>query len=119
MNLISILAPHFKYCTTHLKNLHLDALEYLLFNSEVAEYMAGNSCAMELNALEWWKLNEKSYPFLAQLAMDYLALPASSATVERLFSPAPLDSDDFSPGLGHSNLHPRIVFAVLPFLLRN
>lgn len=38
--------------------------------------------------LQWWKLNQKRFPRLAWLARDYLAVPASSATVERIFSRA-------------------------------
>jgi hypothetical protein len=59
-----------------------------LIANELSEYKACTPCQMEQNALEWWKFNEKLYPHVAQLAKDYLALPASSATVERLFSRA-------------------------------
>lgn len=38
--------------------------------------------------LEWWKLHEKEYPVLAQIAKIYLAIPASQATTERSFSRA-------------------------------
>ena len=36
--------------------------------------------------LEWWKVNSGSLPGLSKLAKKYLAVPASSATSERLFS---------------------------------
>jgi hypothetical protein len=36
--------------------------------------------------LSWWLQNEVKYPRLAYLARNYLAIPASSATVERIFS---------------------------------
>jgi hypothetical protein len=38
--------------------------------------------------LSWWLQNEAKYPRLAYLARNYLAVPASSATVERIFSRA-------------------------------
>ena len=36
--------------------------------------------------LEWWEENEGLYPNLAVMARQYLGCPATSATVERLFS---------------------------------
>ena len=40
------------------------------------------------NPLEWWKMNEKTYPHIACLARSYLAIPATSAPSERIFSRA-------------------------------
>ena len=40
----------------------------------------------EWTALKWWKMNEKHFPNLAVMARQYLGCPATSATVERLFS---------------------------------
>ena len=42
----------------------------------------------ELDVLAWWKLHQKMFPDLSKMARQYLALPASSAGVERLFSAA-------------------------------
>ena len=36
--------------------------------------------------LEWWAKNSKRFPNLARMARQFLGVPASSATVERLFS---------------------------------
>lgn len=36
--------------------------------------------------LGWWKLNKQKYPQLSKMAVDYLSIPATSASVERLFS---------------------------------
>jgi len=38
------------------------------------------------NPLEFWERNEKVFPTLSLLAMQYLSMPASSGSVERLFS---------------------------------
>jgi hypothetical protein len=59
-----------------------------VYSAELSDYMLCGGCSMLQNPLEWWKFNEKLYPHLAQLAKEYLAIPASSATVERLFSRA-------------------------------
>ncbi|EFN84807.1 Zinc finger BED domain-containing protein 1, partial [Harpegnathos saltator] len=38
--------------------------------------------------LKWWKAHENLYPTIAALAKIYLAIPASSASSERVFSTA-------------------------------
>ena len=38
--------------------------------------------------LMWWKEHAAQFPYLSQLARRYLAMPATSASVERLFSVA-------------------------------
>ncbi|KAJ5642741.1 hypothetical protein N7490_006741 [Penicillium lividum] len=35
---------------------------------------------------DWWKVHKKEYPRMAAAARDYLAIPASEVSVERLFS---------------------------------
>ncbi len=40
------------------------------------------------DVFQWWKNHEKIYPLLSQMAKSYLAIFASSADVERLFSTA-------------------------------
>lgn len=40
----------------------------------------------EWDALIWWKENAKKFPNLSVMARQYLGCPATSATVERLFS---------------------------------
>ena len=39
-----------------------------------------------MDVLQWWGLNEDRFPHVARMAAQYLACPASSATVERFFS---------------------------------
>ncbi len=41
-----------------------------------------------LNPLDWWRDNATTYPNLALLALEYLAIPATSAPSERVFSRA-------------------------------
>ena len=43
---------------------------------------------VDSNPLVWWKTYAATFPYLAQVARRYLAMPATSAPVERLFSVA-------------------------------
>ena len=38
------------------------------------------------NAMEWWSDHEVKFPHVALMAQKYLAIPASSAPSERVFS---------------------------------
>ena len=38
------------------------------------------------DVLAWWKGKSKKYPNLSRMARDYLAIPATSTSSERLFS---------------------------------
>uniref|UniRef100_A0A1X7TYX7 HAT C-terminal dimerisation domain-containing protein n=1 Tax=Amphimedon queenslandica TaxID=400682 RepID=A0A1X7TYX7_AMPQE len=53
---------------------------------EVSSYLASPCLPEEDDVLEFWKSNEATYPTLAKIASTYLAFPASSAAVERIFS---------------------------------
>jgi len=41
---------------------------------------------VKANILIWWKVHAVRFPYLSRLARRYLAMPATSASVERLFS---------------------------------
>ena len=41
---------------------------------------------VKANILMWWKLHAMRFPYLSRLARRYLDMPATSASVERLFS---------------------------------
>ena len=58
---------------------HIDELKTYLALPQI-EYQT------EWDALEWWKENASKFPNLSRMAKQYLGCPASSATVERLFS---------------------------------
>jgi hAT family C-terminal dimerisation region len=43
---------------------------------------------IDMDPLQYWQNNSKRYPVLHQIAMSILAIPPTSAMVERLFSEA-------------------------------
>ncbi|XP_033874243.2 zinc finger BED domain-containing protein 4-like [Acipenser ruthenus] len=53
---------------------------------EVQDYLTQATVADDSEPLTFWKENRHRYPTLAKLACKYLAIPASSAPVERLFN---------------------------------
>ena len=61
-----------------------------LYCQEVDDFIKHTGSKIQESPLAWWKFHEKKFPHLAELAKTYLAIPASSATVERLFSRAGL-----------------------------
>ena len=53
---------------------------------ELEAYLAAPVAGRDTKTLQWWKANAASYPCLAAMALDYLAIPATGAPVERVFS---------------------------------
>ena len=49
---------------------------------------------MQTDILEWWAANEIHFPALSVMARQYLGVPATSASAERLFSIAGRVFDD-------------------------
>ncbi|EUC56087.1 HAT family dimerization protein, partial [Rhizoctonia solani AG-3 Rhs1AP] len=47
------------------------------------------------NVLKWWKDHEGEFPILSRIARDYLGIPATSVSVERLFSQCKLVMSDY------------------------
>lgn len=57
---------------------------------ETDEYLTGGRAPKDQNDLEYWKMHSNAYSSLSRMARDYLAIQATSAPVERLFSQASL-----------------------------
>ena len=55
-------------------------------DDEVEKYISEPVLSMGADVLSYWKTNEYKYENLAKIAKQYLAIPASSAPVERLIS---------------------------------
>jgi hypothetical protein len=72
--------------------------------TELQKYLAHPAEERQCNPLDWWRLNANRYPKLATLARRYLAIPASSAASERLFSKLKLTATAARQNLGTENL---------------
>jgi hypothetical protein len=59
-----------------------------LYSLELATYLDETRATFSESTLAWWRGKAVKYPGISELAKIYLAVPASSATVERLFSRA-------------------------------
>lgn len=55
---------------------------------EVDRFFKIGSVDKAVNPFEWWKNNAASFPIIALMARDILAIPSSSAEPERVFSQA-------------------------------
>ena len=55
---------------------------------EVEEYVMIEEIGYSTCPFKWWASQESHFPILSQLAKKYLAIPATSASSERLFSDA-------------------------------
>ena len=60
----------------------------------VVSYLRVPAIDGEDNVLRWWQEHEGRFPRMARMARQYLAVPASSASVERLFSSVGLVKSD-------------------------
>ena len=66
------------------------------------DHQAKFTCAKDL--LLWWKVHESTYPHLAMMARQFLGCPATSASVERIFSVAGQLFDDLRRNLDDGRL---------------
>ena len=83
--------PSKKTKTTHLSSLDVDPLFSDSPNkrvpvTELDRYLNMPNEDKDSDPLEFWRLNDRHFPVLSVLARRYLAIPASSASSERLFS---------------------------------
>ncbi|XP_044735736.1 E3 SUMO-protein ligase ZBED1-like [Chrysoperla carnea] len=56
------------------------------FTIQFQNYLAEPQLRFDLDPFEWWKTNATKYPAIAELAMKYLAIPASAVSSERWYS---------------------------------
>ena len=67
--------------------------------SEAELYLEMPAPPMHEDVLKWWASNETKFPALSVMARQYLSVPATSASAERLFSIAGRTYDDLRQSL--------------------
>ncbi|CAB5388098.1 unnamed protein product [Rhizophagus irregularis] len=77
-------------CNSSDENLvsHISKQQRIESIGELDRYLKADRAQPLTNVLKWWKLHEEEYPHLANMAKDYLGVPATSASSERIFSSA-------------------------------
>ena len=65
----------------------------------------------EVNSLAWWKKHASHLPHVAKMARQYLAAPATSAAVERLFSRAGRYHDALKKNTKDTNIETLLLVA--------
>ena len=70
---------------------------------ELEAYLVCPDVAKETDILMWWK-TKSTWPKLQLMARQYLAVPATSAGVERLFSKASLAHGDLAKAMKEETL---------------
>ncbi len=49
-------------------------------------YLLSPTVDVEVDPLQWWKINQYQFPRLSKMAMDYLSIPSTSVPSEECFS---------------------------------
>ena len=72
--------------------------------TELNAYMRVQQVANDTDPLMWWKQHQQEFPRLSRMARQYLSVPASSGSPERLFSSVGLVKSDLWGSLLDSTL---------------
>ena len=67
--------------------------------SELNAYTRVQQVPLDTDPLMWWKQHVQEFPRLARMVRQYLAVPATSVSPERLFSSVVLVKSDLRGGL--------------------
>ena len=55
-------------------------------NDELSKYFNLSLAPSSVDVLQWWKIREIEFPILSKIVRDYYCIPATSTSVERIFS---------------------------------
>ena len=75
-----------KSLTTRLYQQYMDTSAESYDKREVDAYLAEARCPANTIPNKWWAIYGQKYPILSLVAQDYLAIMATSASIEREFS---------------------------------
>ena len=81
--------------------------EFDRYLSEVAQL------GLRMSVLDWWRnIGQHDYPHVALMARQFLAIPATSASVERLFSTCGRSYNSLSQSQKESTLESRMFVGI-------
>lgn len=72
--------------------------------NEARRYLDLPDAPMATDILDWWAKHQTTFPNLSVMAQQYLGVPATSASAERLFSIAGRVFSDLRQGMGDDHL---------------
>ncbi|KDN47307.1 hypothetical protein RSAG8_03786, partial [Rhizoctonia solani AG-8 WAC10335] len=79
------------------------------FDRELQAYYSGSyPCTNGTSTLNWWEIHHLHFPTVAHMARDFLCIPASSVSVERLFSSCKLTRTDVRSSMSFETARRRI-----------
>jgi hypothetical protein len=68
-----------------------------------------DSSGKDQDILDWWRHEAPDFPHLSKMARQFLSAPASSASVERLFSSAGKMHDDLKKNTSEETLESQLI----------
>ena len=54
--------------------------------NELDNYLTFDTVEEDTDPLDWWKVNQKTYPILSKMVSDYFSIQATSVACEQAFS---------------------------------
>ena len=74
------------------------------YKEEYGRYLSIPAVLARSNPLVWWQKKGNRFSHIAKMARQYLGVPATSASVERVFSGVGLTSADLRKNMKDSTL---------------
>ena len=74
------------------------------YKEEYGRYLSIPAVLARSNPLVWWQLNGNRFSHIAKMARQYLGVPETSASVERVFSGVGLTFADLRKNMKNSTL---------------
>ena len=74
------------------------------YKEEYGRYLSISAVLARSNPLVWWQQNGNRFSHIAKMARQYLGVPATSASLERVFSGVGLTFADLRKNMKDSTL---------------